>query len=258
MADKLAVMKPVLFSGEATGAIGIFGYYKGNTGTPSYSDDPDDIQGYTGATGRTGLTGQNAWTEGWNAAVDANKAPTIQDVNAFFYTIMYQLCYIFQEGISHYMATKEYHKNSFVKCAVGTTGSTGSTGVTGLGATGSIYISLANTNTGNPLSDESKWAAYYPNKVTKIGYNYTVAWDDYIIRWSLATTSATQKTITLPTPSAANVNRELIILVSSSIDGANNVQFVNGPTGVTLKKSHTLKFKCTGTEWLCVTRFYFT
>lgn len=256
----LDVMKPELFCGGATGSVAQFGSYKGNTASPVYSSNPDVIQGYTGATGRTGLTGQNAWTEGWNAAVDSSKAPTIQDMNAFFYVIMYNLCHIFQEGISHYLAAKEYHLNSFVKTAVTTDGSTGSTGAIGTGATGAVFISVANNNTGNALSDSSKWMPYYPNKVTTIGANYTVAWDDYIIKWSLAATTSTQKTITLPTPSAANAGRELIIVVASDTssgfpDFILNPVIFDDATLPSLSKYYSMKLRCTGAKWICVQRY---
>jgi hypothetical protein len=258
MSDKLSVMKPKLFSDSESDTVAQFGSYKGNTASPVYSTDPDIIQNYTGATGRTGLTGQNAWTEGWNAAVDSNNCPTIQDMNAFFYTVMYQLCYIFQEGISHYMAAKEYHLNSFVKTAVTTNGSTGSTGAIGTGATGAVFLSVANDNIGNALSDETKWMPYYPSKVTTIGYNYTVAYDDYIIKWSLATTSFFQRKITLPTPSAANAGRELIIVVTSALgDILYVVETDPYVAGVNLKQYQSAKIKCTGTSWILVSRCYF-
>lgn len=245
----LDIMKPKIFCASATGSVAQFGSYKGNTGSPVYSDDPDIIQGYTGATGRTGLTGQNAWTEGWNAAVDANKAPTLQDMNAFFYVIQYNLCHIFQEGIAHYLAAKEYHLNSFVKTAVKTNGSTGSTGAIGTGATGAVFLSVANDNTGNALSDASKWMPYYPNKVTLISYNYTVAWDDHIIEWVYPDTTATQNTISLPTPSAANAGRELIILVTANT-GPYPVLCKLGATTIISRNTYgTARLICTGTSW---------
>lgn len=253
---ELSIMKPELFCGGSTGSIAIFGAYKGTgwTGSTGYSADPDIIQGYTGATGRTGLTGQSAWPEGWNAAVDTNKAPTIQDLNAFFYVIQYNLCHIFQEGIGHYLAAKEYALNSFVKSAVTTNGSTGSTGAIGTGATGSVFISVTGSNTGNALSDTTKWKPYYPNKVTTIGYNYTVAWDDYIILWSLAATTSVQRVITLPTASAANEGRRLIFLVSSDTTTTTYSVKINygGSDIAFIRQFGSVEVFCTGSEWLII------
>lgn len=87
-----------------TGIVGVFGSYKG--GATAYSDNIDLIQGYTGATGYSGATGQCAWTEGWNAAVDSNLAPTIQDMNAFFHVVTKQIAYSKQCSVPDWLATK--------------------------------------------------------------------------------------------------------------------------------------------------------
>jgi len=204
MGDKITNSNIKLFAGSAgvTGVLGVFGTYK--AGSAAYSSDPDVIQGFTGATGRTGLTGQNAWTEGWNAAVNANLVPTIQDMNAFFHVMTRQLAYLNQVGIQRWLSTVSYANGSYVTDSDGT-----------------VYQSTSGVgNLNKVVSNGDYWQVLWSNKVTRIGDNYTVAYNDFFIIWSEAATSVGHSTITLPTYKNGMDGRQLIVAVSSSTAAA--------------------------------------
>lgn len=224
-----------IFAGSigVTGYISQFGSYKG--GAVVYSDDPDTIQGYTGATGYTGLTGQNAWANGWIAAVDSNLSPTIQDMNAFFYVITRQLKYYMQTGIPEWIATITYWQGAFVT-----------------DTSGNIFISRQGNNTNNALSDTAWWQLLYSTKVTTVGDNYAVLYDDYIIKWSLGATSTGHESITFPTASTCP-GREIIVLVSSST-GADPVKLV-GP-GETLAQYNAASVISLGNTWIMKYKYF--
>lgn len=84
-----------------------------------------------------------AFEQGWPAAtVSGDNLPTMEETEGVDFLVTRQLAYIFQEGIPEYNATTEYHEDSIVKES----------------GTVKLYKSLTNTNTGNPLSDPTKWA----------------------------------------------------------------------------------------------------
>lgn len=74
------------------------------TGTPVYNDDIEALQ-------------SEAYTEGWKAAVAANEAPFMEEMNAVQYGFSKQLAYLFQQGIPEWDAGTTYYLNSF--CQVG-------------------------------------------------------------------------------------------------------------------------------------------
>lgn len=74
------------------------------SGTPVYNDDIEALQ-------------SEAYTEGWKAAVAANEAPFMEEMNAVQYGFSKQLAYLFQQGIAEWDAGTTYYLNSF--CQVG-------------------------------------------------------------------------------------------------------------------------------------------
>lgn len=106
-------------------------------GVPAYSLDPDDIQ-------------STEYSNGWAAALINNKSPALQDMNALFNLITRQLAYQFQAGIPEYDATTTYYTGSIVNNGYGV-----------------IYRSLADDNTGNALSDSTKWV--YTRSLARAG-----------------------------------------------------------------------------------------
>jgi hypothetical protein len=92
-----------IFAGNAaTDELAVFGSMI--TGTPGYNDDIEALQ-------------SEAYTEGWKAAVAANEAPFMEEMNAVQYGFSKQLAYLFQQGIPEWDAGTTYYLNSF--CQVG-------------------------------------------------------------------------------------------------------------------------------------------
>ncbi len=83
-----------------------------------------------------------AFADGLNSVVLSGKSlPPLQEDQALDYIETSQLAYIFQEGIPEYDAGTEYRINSLVKQAGTTT----------------LWKSLVNVNTGNPLVAGANW-----------------------------------------------------------------------------------------------------
>lgn len=116
-----------LFGSSAGGTeIGVFGSLA--AASPDYSNDPDEIQSLSN------------WLAGWYAAVVGNNSPAIQDWNAVFYVMAYQLCYYFERGVAAWNSQTTYYIGSQATDAAG-----------------EIYASIADDNLNNPLTDETKW-----------------------------------------------------------------------------------------------------
>lgn len=76
--------------------------------TPVYTKGIFDIQN------------DSAWVNGWQSAVyDSNKAPFLEDVNAWCLVHAYEMAYLFQEGIPEWDAGTTYPKDAVVKGAAG-------------------------------------------------------------------------------------------------------------------------------------------
>ena len=90
--------------------------------------------------------------DGWEAAIEADKAPFEEDTNGLCYLITRQLAYLFQQGISEWDSGTTYYTNSL--CTVIDDGIL------------AIKRSLTDNNTGNnPTSDTVNWTDYYSNRV---------------------------------------------------------------------------------------------
>jgi hypothetical protein len=106
----------------------VFGSLK--AAAPAYSKDPDTIQ-------------STAWDEGWKAATVNNQAPALQDLNALDYLLSRQIAYILQAGVPEYDATTTHYIDDI--CRSG----------------GSLHRSLVDDNTGNAVTDTSKWGGVF-------------------------------------------------------------------------------------------------
>lgn len=92
-------------------------------GSPTYTTDPNQIQQLS------------TWTDGWTAAVaPGNKAPYVQDMNAFCLVDSYQISYLLQQGIPEWDASTVYYKGSYVQDPAGS---------------GQLWFSLQDANVGN-------------------------------------------------------------------------------------------------------------
>jgi len=103
-------------------------------GTKILSNDPAVIQALP------------AWENGWNSAtVSGLQLPTLEEMQGVQFVQTYQLAYLFQEGVPEYDSGTTYYQYSIVK------------------KTGSyqLYGSLADNNTGNALTDPTKWVLLF-------------------------------------------------------------------------------------------------
>jgi hypothetical protein len=171
-----------IFCGEVpyNGVLAQFGSLKGTL--PNYSSDPDIIQALP------------AWGDGWASAVINNYLPTIQDLNSLIYVITRQIAYLFQAGIPEWNSLTTYYIGSMVSDGLG-----------------GIYKSVVNNNINASLTNSNYWLNFSSIKKTEIGANYTVLNADYFIIWSLASTTSTERTVTLPTPAASLKGREVVV-----------------------------------------------
>lgn len=113
-----------------SGGIGQFG--SAASGTPNPTTDVATIQALA------------AYLDGWGSAIITSRNfPPIEEVNGVLKTISYQACYLLQEGIPEYDINTEYSNTSIVKSISGNELS--------------FYISLANNNVGNSLSNTTYW-----------------------------------------------------------------------------------------------------
>lgn len=109
------------------------------TANPVYTTDPAELQ-------------TNATLEGWDAAIEADKAPFEEDTNGLFYLITRQLAYLFQQGIPEWDANTTYYQNS--QCSVMQDGIL------------VIKRSLTDNNVGNnPATDNINWVDYFSQRV---------------------------------------------------------------------------------------------
>lgn len=109
------------------------------TANPVYTTDPAELQ-------------TNASLDGWDAAIEADKAPFEEDTNGLFYLITRQLAYLFQQGIPEWDANTTYYQNS--QCSVMQDGIL------------VIKRSLTDNNVGNnPATDNINWADYFSQRV---------------------------------------------------------------------------------------------
>lgn len=121
-----------IFAGNAdTDELAVFGSMI--SGTPVYNDDIEALQ-------------SEAYTEGWKAAVAANEAPFMEEMNAVQYGFSKQLAYLFQQGIPEWDAGTTYYLNSF--CQVG----------------GVIYKSMQDENINHSPADDTEGTYWSPLK----------------------------------------------------------------------------------------------
>lgn len=235
--SKIVRKNQKIFCGDTpvTGVVGQFGSLKATT--PTYSSDPDILQALP------------AWGEGWASATINNYLPALQDLNGLLYVITRQLAYLFQAGIPEYNAATTYYIGSMVSDGQGT-----------------IYKSVIDSNIAQPLTDSTKWLNFKSNKITDIGDNYTVLNSDYFVRWSQAKTTATKRTVTLPTPGSHLKGRHIIIKSVNSTDVspndyailivANDGSKINNLNNIELINYRSRHFYCDGSRWNCIGDFH--
>ena len=126
MARLSRVFQKLFATSAAAADCGQFGSLK--LGTKVNTKDPATIQGLA------------AFLTGWKDAIVSGAVPAMEEVNALFLLIFYQLCYILENGIAEYDASTTYYIGSIAMVS------------------GTPYTSLQDNNTGNsPASSPSYW-----------------------------------------------------------------------------------------------------
>lgn len=232
---KISRKNQKIFAGDVSpsGTLAQFGSLR-NT-TPTYSSDPDVLQSL------------DAWIQGWSSAVIGNYLPTLQDLNTLYYVLTRQIAYLMQSGIPEWNSTITYYIGSVVTDGVG-----------------GLYVSVANDNLNFALSQSTKWLNYGGISQTNIGGNYSVINTDTYIRWSTAATTASERTVTLPTPTSAMRGRNVLTKVVSLTTGgdvlvvAQGGSLISNKSSVSIKQYESKNFFCNGTYWIVTSDYIFT
>lgn len=99
-------------------------------GSTVYSTDPAVIQSLAN------------YLEGFFSIVVGFNSPTIEDMNSICFLFAYQLTYLFQQGIPEWEVGTTYYIGSIVN------------------QTGVLYKSIVDNNTGNAVTDTTKWLPF--------------------------------------------------------------------------------------------------
>lgn len=174
------------------GVIGSFA-----AGSPAYSTDPDTIQSLSN------------YLQGWYGVVVGQNSPAIQDMNALDFLITRQLAYLFESGVAEWDTATTYYIGSLAA-----------------DSTGQIFVSLADNNAANALTDTTKWRLVTgPNTVsinpaTQSPYTLTAADRG---KTFLVNTANGAMTFNLP---AAFLNFEITVVDSAGSASVNNITMV--------------------------------
>ena len=188
-----------IFAGDANAdKIAVFGSMK--TGTPDYSSDIEELQ-------------SPDYVLGWSNAILNDKAPYLEEMNGVQYGLSSQIAYILQQGLAvEYDAATTYYKGSVVAVISGTD-------VT-------FYKSIADNNTGYPVSNTTYWEvsslskieSYHTeldNKIKSAADGQWVLLNQTVHNGDLAAASGTPlpKTVNVP-----NDNRIYDVLFSVAVE----------------------------------------
>jgi hypothetical protein len=214
-----------VFAGSlgATGNIAQFGSMA--AGAKAYSLDLDTLQSLA------------AWSNGFAAG----SPPALEDMNAFGYVFTQQLAYLMQMGISEWNASVEYCIGSMVH-----------------DGTATVYMSMANANTNNALTDATKWQLVLSNGAKNVSsLDYNVVNSDRFITVSVSPIT-TNRSVYLPTPATANTGRAVIIKPLAATSGGSYVPLsvkVTGGSNIDGSSSNLLsqyvcrRYVSDGTNW---------
>lgn len=238
MAKITTKLQKVFGATGPTGVLGQFGSYK--EGAPIYTNDVETIQAL------------NEYGDGIASALVNGAPPAIQDINGLFYVISKQIAYLMQQGIPEWNAATNYFIGSFVTRPDGTNGE--------------IFMSVANDNLNNALTDTTKWMLYKSNKITSYtaSNSYSVGYDDAYVNYSFSSGGS----IILPEALATNKGRMIHILNTSAYNHTLTVSALGTPYGqidgqqyVYLRTTGAIpntfsKFISNGSSWDVIDQFF--
>jgi microcystin-dependent protein len=128
MAKKTQVTQKSFAGSAGPTEIGKFGSLA--AGLIEYTSSPADVQSLSN------------FLDGWYGAVLGNNSPAIQDMNALFFLLFYQFQVSQQNGVWEWASDVTYYTGGFVNSA------------------GVLYVSLADDNLNNAVTDVTKWQRY--------------------------------------------------------------------------------------------------
>lgn len=189
-------------------------------GTPLFSKDPDTIQAL-----------QN-YKDGWFGIAIGENSPAIEDMNAIQYLFAYMIFNMLESGVPEYQSATTYFIGSMVKDP----------------ASGKIYVSLVDDNTGNAFTDPTKWRSFNGSQVT-VNANTILTLNSEYVRVDTTTGG-----LNIRVPDYAQVPLGLEIKVKN-IGATNSFNLTTGGVGlidgvgtivVGPKESYTVKSTLTG------------
>lgn len=108
------------------------------------------------------IQGLPAYTTGWSSAVISNRNyPTLEEMNGVMKTMSYQTAYNMQKGVAEWDNQTTYYTGDICK-AVGS---------------GVLYVSRADNNIGNPVSNTTYWQEYQGAQTSIPATNYIYTMD---------------------------------------------------------------------------------
>lgn len=108
------------------------------------------------------IQGLPAYTTGWSSAVISNRNyPTLEEMNGVMKTMSYQTAYNMQKGVAEWDNQTTYYTGDICK-AVGN---------------GILYVSRADNNIGNPVSNTTYWQEYQGAQTSIPATNYIYTMD---------------------------------------------------------------------------------
>ena len=128
MSKLTRVTQNVFASSAPAAATGIAQFGSKAAGSPAFTTNPATAQALS------------EWLSGLYSAVVAGNSIELEDLNALFFVITYQLAYILQEGIAEWDSGTTYYQYSFVQSG------------------GLLYQSTANNNLNNNPTSSSQWS----------------------------------------------------------------------------------------------------
>lgn len=183
---KLDRIVQLLFASNAgVDEIGKFGSLA--AGLPATTTDPAEVESLSN------------FLDGWFGAVVGENSPAIEDMNALFFLLFYQLAYLFQAGVSEWDTDTIYYIGSLVN-----------------DGTGRLYVSLTNDNTGNALTDTANWALQEGAIQSKSAAYTVLATDGWVIG------NATSAAFDLTIPAAAGLRGKEIKVAKDVLDTTYN------------------------------------
>lgn len=185
MAALAPVTQRIFAINSGTNEVSQFGSLANST--PNFTLDPTVIQALP------------EWLDGWYQAVLGNNSPAMQDMNAFFYLVTYQLAYLKEKGISQWLSTTTYYIGSIVQ-----------------DGTGGQYLSILDNNLNNALGTIGWFPIGTVGPVTATMGNGTFPANRRISSPSPITLNAST-TVNVPSTTIVNVPESVIVPAGSSL-----------------------------------------